>query len=54
MLYEILDLKGKRHFCSRSSEVYISFNAAEMDNRVGGYNAVYLFFHVNTLPFVFI
>ena len=32
---KFLDLKGKRHFCSISSEVYISFNAAEFDNRVG-------------------
>ena len=32
---KFLDLKLKRHFCSISSEVYISFNAAEFDSRVG-------------------
>ena len=32
---KFLDLKLKHHFCSISSEVYISFNAAEFDSRVG-------------------
>ena len=49
-----LDLKLKRHFCSISSEVYISFNAAEFDSRVSELNVVYLLFNANTLSFVFI
>ena len=32
---KFLDLKLKHHLCSISSEVYISFNAAEFDSRVG-------------------